>query len=105
MLRNLSRLVTPIWIPTLLSEDSLCINLYDPIVGPFLSKLPNATYHGNDKELPASKRRKVDQQGPGAIRQKPDRSIEVVDARSDTQTLFQKVKCREAMCKTTTSII
>lgn len=62
MLSKLQDVVGPRWLPLEMTEDTFTINVYDPISAPFLSKLKDCSYHGNDKELAESKIRKLQQQ-------------------------------------------
>ncbi|KAG2201473.1 hypothetical protein INT46_000635 [Mucor plumbeus] len=88
MLRNLSEVLTPIWTPGKFTEDSFTINDFDPVSSPFLSRLPNATYHGNDRELPESNTRKIEQQHCNVIGRKPDRIIQFEDVHGESFTIL-----------------
>lgn len=92
MLTELSQKLSPQWKPDEMTEDSLTMNVLDPIVFGFLGRFGGAIVHGSDYELPESKTRKRKMNGSRAIGRKPDRCIEVLAMGSSHHVFLMEIK-------------
>ncbi|CAO3632547.1 unnamed protein product [Mucor hiemalis] len=97
LLSELSQKVSTQWKPDEMTEDSLTMNVIDPIVFGYIGKLKGTRTHGSDYELPESKERKRKIYAQ-AVGRKPDRSIESKIADSSYHTLLVEIKT-ENKCK------